>query len=37
LRLDFLRWVWRWERNHPGFVERLEREAAATPVVVVRT
>jgi adenylate kinase family enzyme len=34
---SFLRWVWNWPRTHPDFVEHIRREAAGTPVVVLRT
>jgi adenylate kinase family enzyme len=36
LSLAFFRWVWRWERNNPGFVENLHEQARDKPVFVVR-
>ena len=36
LSLAFLRWVWDWERNNPGFVESLHEQARDKPVFVVR-
>jgi adenylate kinase family enzyme len=36
LSREFLVYIWRWERNHRGFVEEVRRHAAGTPVLLVR-
>jgi adenylate kinase family enzyme len=35
LDLEFLRWTWNWERNHPNFVRDLREQAAGKPVIVI--
>jgi adenylate kinase family enzyme len=33
--LEFLRWTWNWERNHPNFVQDLRERAVGKPVMVI--
>ena len=33
--LEFLRWTWNWECNHPNFVQDLREQAVGKPVIVI--
>ena len=34
---EFVAFIWRWERNHRGFEERVRRDAGDAPVIRVRS